>query len=66
MKQGITTNKVDDSKEISRVQIECMGETLDNAVLVEPKGFHTKLPIGTQGLVYFVSQNQYFFFPLEN
>lgn len=66
MKQGITTNKVDDTKDISRVQVKYLGITIDNAVIVEPKGSHTKLPKGTQCLVFSISQNQHFILPIEN
>lgn len=64
--QGITTNEVDESTEIARVQVEYLGNTVDNLVILEPKGFHTKLPVGTHGLVIEISKNQLFFLHYEN
>lgn len=66
MRQGITTNKIDDSKEIPRVQVEFDGNTVDNMVLIEPKGEHSIPPKGTNCLVLQVSENQYFILPNDN
>lgn len=66
MNQAKTTNNLKENKDIARVQIEYLGRVIENAVLVEPKGFHNKIPKETQCLVFSISQNQHFILPIEN
>ncbi|PNX52005.1 MAG: hypothetical protein BV456_01005 [Thermoplasmata archaeon M8B2D] len=66
MNQAKTTNKLKDNKDIARAQAEYLGRVIENAVLIEPKGFHNKIPVGTQCLIFKISQNQHFILPIEN
>ena len=66
MYQAIITNTLNDTKEIPRIQVEFLGNTIDNVVLIQPKGMHTIPPKGTPCLVVSISGNQHFAFLMEN
>ena len=66
MRQAVTTNILDDSKDIARVQVEFMGNTIDNVVVLEQKGTHSIPPKGTPCAVFQIGDNQHFAFMFEN
>jgi hypothetical protein len=60
-----TTKSIDDSKDIATVQVTFQGIVI-NACIVEPRGYHSKVETGKHGILLEISQNQYFFLPIEN